>query len=249
MARDLFITSLVIFPFILVAGFIIQNLLWGKDRGPFTAIINILAFIGVFFHEISHAILSILTGIPVERIKIRLRSEETGRINPHGEINTKGAWQSSFLQALLCSLGPVLLGAWIFYFALEAALNSLLDPFVRIIAGLVVLSVLMASTPSPQDFRVIGWIFIFDPRHSFYQLILLISSILIPWSIVVMFNIILPIEFLYYIAIVICYFVLKYTLIGVRWGVNKIRSRYGNEKYRKGFRRFSRRTHKPLKLK
>lgn len=249
MAGDLFFTSLVIFPTILVAGYIIQNLLWGKDRGPFTAIINILAFIGVFFHEISHAILSLFAGVPVKSISVRLRSEETGRIAPHGKIKTKGAYQNTLLQALLISLGPVLLGAWIFYFASEIALNPILDPFVRIIAGLVALSVIMTSTPSPQDFRVIMWTFGFDLRYSIYQLLLLISSIFLSWGIVVWFNIILPIEFLYYIAIIICYFVLKYSLITIRWGLNKIRSRFGNEKYRKGFRRFSRRTHKHLKLK
>ena len=249
MAEDLFITSLMIFPTILVVGYLVQKLLWGKDRGPFTAIITILAFIGVFFHEISHAILSLLAGVPVERISVRLRNEETRRVSPNGFVETKKPCQSTFLQSFLIGLGPTLLGAWIFYFALEIALTPFIDPLYRILAGLMALSVLITSSPSPQDFRVMIWSFSNDSRYSLYQLILFLTSILFSWGTVIIFNINLPIEFLYYIIIIVWYIILKYSLIIVRWGINKIRSRYGNEKYRKHFRRFSRRTHKPLTLK
>lgn len=241
MTGDLFITSLMIFPFILVIGYLVQIILWGKDRGPFTAIVNILAFIGVFIHEISHAVLSILSGVPVKGIKVRLRSEDTGRVAPHGEMNARRPYQRTFLQSLLTSFGPVLLGSWIFYFAMQAAFNSLFDPLFRIMAGLIALSVLIASTPSPQDFRLIIIFFNFDPLHSLYQFILLATSILLSWTIVVVFHIIFPIEFFYYGLIILWYFTLKYSLILIRWGFNKIRSRFEKEKNRSRFRRLSRR--------
>jgi len=249
MTGDLFITSLMIFPVILVVGYLVEKALWGRDMGPFVIFVNIMAFVGVFIHEVSHALLSLLTGVPVKSISIRLRRADTGEVSPHGEMNARRPYQRTFLQSLLTSLGPVLLGAWIFYFALEIAFNSLFEPLYRILAGLLALSVLIASTPSPQDFRVTILTFNLDPRHSFYQIILLTGSFLLTWGYVELFNIIPPMEFLYYIIFIIWYFTLKFSLIGIQWGINKIRIRFGNERYRKHFRRFSRRTHKPLKLK
>lgn len=249
MTGGLFITSLMIFPVILAIGYIVQVILWGRDRGPFTTIVNILTFIGVFLHEISHAALSILSGVPVESISVRLRSRNTGIVNPNGEMNARRPYQRTFLQSLLTSFGPVLLGAWIFYFAMQVAFDSLFDPLFRLMAGLIALSVLIASTPSPQDFRVIILTFNFDPRHSIYQFILLTTSILLSWTIVVVFHIIAPIEFLYYGLIILWYFILKYSLLLINWGLNKIHNRFGKEKNRSQFRRFSRRRYKSSKFK
>jgi len=249
MVGDLFITSLVIFPFVLVVGYLVQNLLWGRDLGPFTIIVKILAFAGVFFHEISHYILMLLTGGSPQHIKVRLRNEDTGRVNPHGSVSLKRPYQETFLQAVLGGLGPVLIGAWIIYFSLQISLSSLFEPIFRIIAGLMVISVFIASTPSPQDFRLMKVGFNHDPRHSFYQLILVTVSILLTWGIVNLFNIFLPIEFLYYLIIILCYIILKYSFIGVHWGINRIQTRFGKEQYRKKFRQFSRRRYKSLKFK
>lgn len=241
MAGDLFITSLLIFLFVLVTGYVVQIVLWGKDKGPFTTIINILAFIGVYIHEISHAVLSIFSGAPVRSIRVRLRDEDTGRVAPHGEIGIRRPYQMTFLQSLLTSFGPVILGSWIFYFAMQFAFDSLVDPLFRIIAGLIALSVLIASTPSPQDLRLIIVYFNFDPQHSFYQIIVLTASILLSWAIVVAFNIVFYIEFFYYGLIIFWYFTLKYSLLLIKWGFNKIRTRFKKETNRSQFRRSARR--------
>jgi len=140
MAGDLFITSLMIFFFILVLGYIIQIALWGRDTGPFITIVNILAFVGVFLHEVSHVILCVFSGMPVNHFSVRLRGEESGRVNPHGAVGVRRPNQKTFLQAVLAGLGPVLVGAWIVYFSLQVALNSLIDPLIRIFAGRVGLS-------------------------------------------------------------------------------------------------------------
>ncbi|MFW9895569.1 MAG: M50 family metallopeptidase [Candidatus Thorarchaeota archaeon] len=245
MSGELFIISLGIFPFILVLGYIFERLLWGRDIGPFTIIVNIFAFIGVFFHEMSHFILCILTGVPVDRVSIKLRSEHSGRVSPHGSVLTKRPHQVSFLQAVLTALGPVLIGAWIIYFALQIAFNSLIDPIFRIIAGIIAISILITSTPSRQDFRVMTHGFSHDPQHSLYQLILIITSILFTWGIVVLFNIIFPIEFLYYIIIIMWYITLKYSIIGIQWGVIKVLEYFGKVQYKSGSRQFTRRKYKP----
>ena len=225
MAEDLFMLSLLVFPVVLIVGYIIESLLRGKDLGPFTSFISILMFIGVVFHELSHYFLCLITRVPTKGVYIRLRYR--GHINPHGEVVPEYPYQITFLQAMLASLGPVLMGTWIAYFSLNAAMNPLLDPLVRIIAGLIVLSTLLASTPSPEDFRFISFGFSNDPKHSYYQIGLLTLSILLSWGVVNLFNLIFPIEFIYYFVIVGFYFTLKFSFIGVRWGLNKLFRRFG----------------------
>ncbi|MFW9822412.1 MAG: hypothetical protein ACFFE4_05730 [Candidatus Thorarchaeota archaeon] len=213
--------------------------------GLFTIIVNIFAFIGVFFHEISHFMLCILTGVPVDSVSIRLRSERSGRINPHGSVKTKRPHQESFLQAALTALGPVLIGAWIIYFALQITFNSLIDPIFRIIAGFIAISILITSTPSRQDFSLITHGFSRDPQHSLYQLTLIITSVLFTWVMVVLFNIVFPIEFLYYIIIIIWYITLKYSIIGIQWCIINVLKKFGKVQYKSGFRQFTRRKYKP----
>ena len=189
MVRDLFIVSLVIFPVILVMGYGIRMLLCGRDLGPFTPIINALTYIGVFFHEISHYTLCFVTRVPVNGISVRLRDEEAGQVNPNGEVIPGQPGRLTFLQTVLVGLGPVLVGTWIMYFLLNIALSSLFDPLYRIIAGLLVLAILLASTPSTADFQAMSYGFSNDPRHSLYQLFLVSLSIFLAWWVVVIFKI------------------------------------------------------------
>ena len=247
MAEDLFILSLSVFPVVLAVGYIFECLVRGKDLGPFTSLISILMFIGVFFHEISHYLFCFITRVPTKGLHIRLRYK--GYINPHGEVIPEYPYQITFLKAMLISLGPLLIGTWVAYFSLNMALSSLFDPIARIIAALIVVSVLLASTPSPADFHMIKFGFSNDPKHSWYQLILLSLSILSAWGAVTLFNWVFPIEFIYYFVIVGFYFFLKFSFIGIRWGFNKIRTRFEKEQNRSRFKRFSRRRYKSLKFK
>lgn len=247
MAEDLFILSLSVFPVVLAVGYILESIVRGKDLGPFTSIISILMFIGVFFHEISHYLFCLITRVPTKGLYIRFRYK--GYINPHGEVIPEYPYQITFLKAMLISLGPLLIGTWVAYFSLNIALSSMFDPLVRIIAGLIVISILLASTPSPDDFRMISFGFSNDQKHSWYQLILLSLSILLAWGVITQYNWVFPIEFLYYFVTVGFYFILKFSIVGIRWGFNKLRTRFGNEQNRKKFRQFSRRRYKSLKFK
>jgi hypothetical protein len=249
MVGDLFIVSLTVFPFVLVLGYILEMLIVRRNLGPFTIIKNALMYIGVFFHEISHYTICLLTGAPIAGISVKLRSESTGRVAPHGEVVPKKPNQMTFLQSVLMGLGPVLVGTWIIYFSLITAVNSLLHPLFRIISVLLIIAILLASTPSPADFHMMKVGFSNDPRHSIYQLLLFMLSILVSWGIVIIFNISFHIEFFYYFIIIGWYIALKYSFIGIRWGVNKIGTRLGDEQFKLRFRRFSRRRYKSSKFK
>ncbi len=246
MAEDLFILSLSVFPFVLIVGYILESILRGKDLGIFTSIVSILMFIGVVFHELSHYLFCILTRVPTKELHIILRFQ--GHINPHGEVIPEHPYKITFLQAMLVCLGPVLIGTWTAYFSLNAALSSVFDPLVRIIAGLIVVSILLASTPSPEDFSFIKFAFSNDPQHSYYQLGLLSLTLLLSWGIVNLFNLVSSSEFYYYVIIVILYFFLKFSFIGIRWGISKLSERFGSEQHEGRFRRFSRRTYKSSKF-
>ncbi|MHA2266778.1 MAG: hypothetical protein ACXAB8_03195 [Promethearchaeota archaeon] len=233
----------------LVIGYILENLVVRRDLGVFNPLVNVLFYIGVLFHEISHYTLCLLTGVRPGRISVRLRSEETGRVAPHGFVKTEKPYQKSFLQSVLISFGPVLVGTWIMYFSLNIAFSSLFHPIYRVTAGFLAFSILLASTPSPPDFRLMIKGFGRDPRHSFYQLLLLILSFLMAWGVVIFFHIVFPIEFFYYFIIIAWYIVLKYSFIGIRWVSNRIYMQFGREQYRTRFRRFSGRKYKSSKFK
>lgn len=247
MVVDLFILSLLPFLVVLVLGYIFESIVRGKDLGAFTSIISILMFIGVVFHELSHYIFCVLTRVPTEGLHISLRYK--GHINPHGEVVPEHPYKITFLQAMLVSLGPVLVGTWIAYFSLNAAFNPALDPLVRIIAGLVVVSTLLASTPSPADFHMIKFAFSNDPQHSYYQLSLISLSLLLSWGIVNLFNLVFSFEPLYYIIIILWYFFLKFSFIGIRWGISRLSARFGSDQDQSSFKRFSRKTYRSLKFK
>ncbi len=244
MVGDLFIVSLVAFPVVLFLGCLLENLVIRRDLGPFNFIINILNYIGVLFHELSHYALCLLTGVPAGRMFVRFRNGYTGEVAPHGAVELRSPRQETFLQSILVSLGPVLIGTWIIYFSLTIALSSLFHPVYRIIAGFLAFAILLASTPSGPDFRLMRLGLDNDPRHSIYQLFLLTLSILLSWGVVILFKISFPIEFFYYFIIIAWYFVLKYSLIGIRWVITNVLKRFGREQDRTKFKRFSRRRYK-----
>ena len=180
MAEDLFILSLSVFPVVLAVGYILESIVRGKDLGPFTSIISILMFIGVFFHEISHYLFCLITRVPTKGLHIRLRYK--GHINPHGEVIPEYPYQITFLKAMLISLGPLLIGTWVAYFSLNIALSSMFDPLVRIIAGLIVVSILLASTPSPADFRMISFGFSNDQKYSCFLRLIISKKTHLRWQ-------------------------------------------------------------------
>ncbi|MHA1932482.1 MAG: M50 family metallopeptidase [Promethearchaeota archaeon] len=248
MVGDLFIVSLGVFPVVLFLGYVLEILVVRRDLGPFNFLVNILNYIGVLFHELSHYVLCLLTGVSAGRMVVRFRDRDTGQVAPQGAVQTTKPYQETFLQSILVSLGPVLIGTWIIYFSLDVAFSSLFHPIFRIIAGFLALAILLASTPSGPDFRLMRLGIDNDPRHSVYQLFLLTLSILTSWGVVVIFNISFPLEFFYYFIIIGGYIVFKYSFIGFRWVANKVLKRFDREQGRTKFRRFSRRKYTSSKF-
>jgi hypothetical protein len=237
-------TILLFFPIILGISYILTRCVLRVVKGPLKTFFNILRFMGVTIHELSHFFMSILVGVRPTGISVRLRDELTGQVDPHGRVSTD--WHNStFLQEALICLAPLIFSTWLFFFFLDTAFNEALDPFFRIIAGFLCISIFFGATPSKPDFRIIGIWFKKDPRYSLYQVFLLLSSGFAVWVILTFYSIPLPLDIIYYILVGIGYYVLKYALRGLNWIRYGLTHRKGDTTIRVNYSRFRRSRFKP----
>ncbi|MHA2130700.1 MAG: hypothetical protein ACW99L_12065, partial [Promethearchaeota archaeon] len=246
MFYDVIIFTFFWVPAICLIGYLFEVFLYRKNLGPFSWIINILTVVGVLIHEISHRIMCAITGVPAGNMRVRIRNRQTKEISVGGSVSLKHPFQMTFLQGLLVGLAPLLFGTWMIYFSLLVAFNSIFDPLYRIIAGLFCLSVLLALVPSSVDIAGLRYRYQNDPKHSWYQVFLLILSFAIAWVLVDYLVINLPFEFLYYFVIAFCYGLLKYTFLGINTVFAKLGARKNKHKRKRGYKRLVRRRFKPI---
>jgi hypothetical protein len=236
--------SLVIFLFVYIIGHLTEVFIVQRDLGRVgNTVKHLFFFVGVIFHEASHRLMDILVGVPSHNLSVKYRDENSGHTNPHGSVTLRQPHQMTFLQAFLGSFAPVLFSAWVMYYLLLVAFNPFFDPIIRVIAGLVTVSVLMTLKPSHADLRWLTISFQNDSQHSLYQIFLVILSFLITWAIVGVYEIMFPVEYLYYFLIILFYVLLKYGFILARLLVNKLRSEIPHS--RRSYRRMARRRYKP----
>jgi len=205
------------FPIFLIAGYVCEKLLW-RDLGPFKYVVYCIGFVGVVIHEVCHFIMSVLVGVPPKAISVKLKSETSNGISPHGYVDT-GEKSKSFMQAFLIGLAPLFFSTWLFFFCLNVIFfnpnlnGSISDdnvPFVVLGCGFVCLSLLIGLTPSKADFGFIGKAFSEDVGYSLYQICLVFLSGFLVWLLLIYFEIELMLDILYYILVFLFYYGLKY---------------------------------------
>jgi len=207
---------LILFPIILIASYITEQILLRYNYGPFSKLIIILRFIGVAIHELSHFLMCLLVGIKPKEIKIKFRSEITNSPDPHGSVKHNNHKQT-FLQQALISLAPLIISTWLFFWSLMIALNSSYNPVIRIIASFFCLSLFLGATPSMPDLQNIWRTFKTDINYSLYQIFLVLVSGLIVWLFLTHYGINLILDLLFYILVGIMYYILKYFLTGINY--------------------------------
>jgi hypothetical protein len=177
--------------------------------------LHVLAFVGVFVHEVAHYTLNILFGVKTGKIKVKYRSENKGRVAPHGSVGLPEFERNSFLQTFIGSVAPLFISTFLFLFCLDIIFNLETEAWVDVVATVFCVSLFIGSEPSSQDMRLIGITFRKDPRYSFYQIALVVVSGLFVWLFVDLYLIYLPFEVLYYVEyflfVILFYFVLKTT--------------------------------------
>ena len=188
-----------------------------------------LAFVGIFVHEMAHLIVSNLFGVKTGRVRVKYFSDDKMRISPHGSVNLPEFERNSFVQTLVISVAPLIVSTFLFLFCLDIVYNIKTEPWIDIIAIFFIVSLFIGSEPSGQDMRLIGFTFKKNPRYSLYQIFLIVVSGLFVLIFVDLYFISLPFEVLYYIEyfifVALLYFCFKCTF----WVIGKVTSAVGSK--------------------
>lgn len=209
-----YLMILFFIPFIYLVSWGTKQLLLRPNLGPFRPFITVFRFIGVLIHELCHAFMCILVGIRPKGFQVRLRSYVTGRTAPSGQVDFD-SHNMTFLQAALIALAPIIIGSWLFFLGLRLMFAGVYDVLIIILAFLLCFSLLLGGAPSRQDIGVMCDWFKKDPKYSLYQIFLVVLSIITVWVFLSFYNLVLPLDVLFFILAGICYYPLKYTFLGL----------------------------------
>lgn len=177
------------------------------------AIFNVIAFIGVFVHELGHTLMCILFRVPFTGFSVRIR--QGNKISPHGRVTLKNPNRNSFLQDFMVTFGPLFLSTWVFLLCLDMIWVQGVDIVIGILLIGIMVSVVFGASPSRPDLNGMFHAYSNNPSYSTYQLLLAVLSIIIVYFTIDFPAIIyLPMELFYYIVVfftvVFVYYLLKY---------------------------------------
>jgi hypothetical protein len=223
-----------------------MHFVYRLNLGPFRLVLNILGFVGILVHELSHYTLCKLLGVPVEHIRVRYRNKNTGKVAPHGWVRPKEYYRISFLQAVLVAISPLFISTWLIMACFDIFYIKGLNEFVYVGIGFFIVSLFIGGAPSTADFRFCINGFRRSPSYSLYQLFILTISILTILLVSIGLKIVLPIEFIQYIfqyfLVGINYFLYKYTF----QALNNMYHKLTNTK-RFNLKLLTRKRHRPIK--
>jgi hypothetical protein len=239
---------LIILPFFYIISYIIRKILVNIRSQPARSFIMILAFVGVFIHEVCHAITCLLMGIRPNHFSVHFYDRYTGEVSPHGMVSHE-THHLSFLQNFMISIAPLVISSWLFFWSLGILLYEDIDMLTYFFHLFFCISLLIGATPSYQDFRSAWDVFKLDPRYSLYQIFLLVVAGFLVWYLLDFYQIFLSIDIIYYILVALMYVIMKYSFrgLGVLYYLiaRKRRDPYFYPKM--NYRRYTRRRFRPLK--
>lgn len=198
----------------------------------FKTIFDILMFIGVIVHEISHYTLGVLFGTKMGKISIGFHGTGDHRVAPHGSVDNPEFERNTFMQTFMISFAPLFVSTFLFMFCLDIIFHVQTEIWVKSVAVLFCFSLLIGSAPSGQDIRLVRITFNKDPRYSLFQIFLVLLSGVLVWLLVDLYFINLPFEVLYYIEYFVFLVLFYYGFKFVFWALGKmstmIKTKYGN---------------------
>jgi len=215
--------ELYIWLFVMLLISTIANSIYRRAHTPgFKTIFDVVAFIGIFVHELAHYTLGILFGTKMGKITVRYRSSEISKVAPHGRVDNPEYERQSFIQAFMISFAPLFVSTFLFMFCLDIVFHIQTEIWIKVIAVVFSVSLLIGSEPSGQDVKLVGRKFNDNPRYSLYQIFLVVLSGVIVWIFIDLYIIILPFEVLYYIEYFIFVALFYYSLKFIFWVIGKM---------------------------
>lgn len=219
--------------FAMLLASIVANSWYRRIHTPgFKVMFNIIAFIGVFIHEIAHYTIGSLFGVKKTNIRVKYRSPDTNKVSPHGSVSNPEFERNSFLQTFVSSFAPLFVSTFLFLFCLDIIFRIQTELWIKIVAIVFSISLFIGSKPSGQDVKMIGMTFKRNPNYSLFQIFLVVLSGIFVWIFVDLYLISLPFEVLYYIEYFIIVGLFYYCLKLVFWIIGQIfkglRAAFGN---------------------
>lgn len=188
----------------------------------YKAFFNVIAFVGVFVHEVAHYTLATLFGVKTGKMRVKYRSEDNSRVAIHGSVHIPEIQRYSLLQIFTISFAPLLVSTFLLMFCLDMIFTIQTELWVKVVAMVFSVSLVIGSEPSGQDIKQVGYSFQRDPRYSLYQIFLLTLSGIIIWLFIDLYYLTLPFEVLYYVGYFIVLTAFYFGLKGAFWMVIKI---------------------------
>ena len=187
----------------------------------YKAAFNLVAFVGVFVHEVAHYTVSTIVGGSPDGIRVKYRSEDKSRVAPHGSVGNPKFKRLSVLQMFAISFAPLLVSTFLLMFCIDVIFNLQTEAWVKVAAFVFSISLVIGSKPSGQDAKLVGQAFQNDPRYSSYQIFLLLFSGALMWFFVDLYVFVLPFEVLYYVGYCVVLFVFYFGLKCIFWTFGK----------------------------
>ena len=203
-----------------VVSIISSYILLKYAPSPLHAIFRCMAVVGIIIHELSHALMCVITNTRIRTIKLLERSDGKSSfgLNYGGRVELKNYVKLTFLQALLIGFAPIYISFWLFFFIWEQLITPSLDVLTFYIYIFVMISLVLSAAPSFADVLAIFGAFQFDWRYSLYQIGLTLLSIATVWLVVTNYQIQFFHEIIAYVVIFIGYCGFK---VGFK-GLNRI---------------------------
>jgi len=188
----------------------------------YQVVFNIIAFIGIFVHEMAHYILGNLFGVKTGKVKVNYRGYDKKMVAPHGSVGVPEFEKNSFVQMFVISFAPLFVSTFLFMFCLDVIFRIQTENWVKVVAIVFCVSLFVGSEPSGQDVKLVGIVFNKDPSYSLYQIFLVMLSGILVWLFVDLYFISLPFEVLYYIEYFLFLALFYYCLKLSFWGLGKL---------------------------
>lgn len=202
--------SIWLFVIILTLGFFLNMFRRAITSNVLKTILRVMCFIGIIIHELCHYVMCLLMGSVPSEIKVSYR-------NMNGHVIHK---RGNFMQTFLISLAPLLISSYIAWFCLDSVLNASIIWYYRWLAGIMVISILLAAGPSSQDLKCIRMNFSRDTKKACSQIIIVTLSGILVYFITIDLSIPTNYSFIYFVLITFGYFILKYVSLGLKITIN-----------------------------